>query len=157
MGEASLVSGPVVQPADAHALQRGWGSLHRQYPTVDITVDQLSCGAEIRATLATRLLPLFAERFGAQYGPASSLDFRDLFVAKYDADAADGQRGLDGHVDASMLSMVLQKFLFAPVSFLNRAMALMAAGCLVYPSSTSRLVGSLLAIALMFRNRQKAL
>ena len=56
-----------------------------------------------------------------------------------------------------MLSMVLQKFLFAPVSFLYRAMALLAAGCLVYPSSTSRLVGSLLAIALMFRNRQKAL
>ena len=56
-----------------------------------------------------------------------------------------------------MLSMVLQKFLFAPVSFLYRAMALVAAGCLVYPSSTSRLVGSLLAIALMFRNRQKAL
>ena len=117
--------------ADAHALQRGWGSLHRQYPTVDITVDQLSCGAELRATLAMRLLPLFAERFGTQYGPASSLDFRDLFVAKYDADAMDGvqpscpalgrpgsltkpgasvagQRGLDGHVDASMLSMVLQ-------------------------------------------------
>ena len=56
-----------------------------------------------------------------------------------------------------MLSMVLQKFLFAPVSFLYRAMALVAAGCLVYPSPTSRLVGSLLAIALMFRNRQKAL
>ena len=56
-----------------------------------------------------------------------------------------------------MLSMVLQKFLFAPVSFLNRAMALMAAGCLVYPSSASRLVGGLLAIALMFTNRQKAL
>ena len=49
------------------------------------------------------------------------------------------------------------EILFAPVSFLNRAMALVAAGCLVYPSSTSRLVGSLLAIALMFRNRQKAL
>ena len=56
-----------------------------------------------------------------------------------------------------MLSMVLQKFLFAPVSFLYRAMALLAAGCLVYPSSASRLVGGLLAIALMFTNRQKAL
>ena len=56
-----------------------------------------------------------------------------------------------------MLSMVLQKFLFAPVSFLHRAMALVAAGCLVYPSSASRLVGGLLAIALMFTNRQKAL
>ncbi len=56
-----------------------------------------------------------------------------------------------------MLSMVLQKFLFAPVSFLHRAMALVAAGCLVYPSSASRLIGGLLAIALMFTNRQKAL
>ncbi|MDC3123353.1 TRAP transporter fused permease subunit [Gammaproteobacteria bacterium] len=56
-----------------------------------------------------------------------------------------------------MLSMVLQKFLFAPVYFLHRAMALVAAGCLVYPSSVSRLVGGLLAIALMFTNRQKAL
>ena len=56
-----------------------------------------------------------------------------------------------------MLSMVLQKFLFAPVSFLHRAMALVAAGCLVYPSSASRLVGGLLAIALMFANRQNAL
>ena len=56
-----------------------------------------------------------------------------------------------------MLSMVLQRFLFAPVSFLHRAMALVAAGCLVYPSSASRLVGGLLSVALMFTNRQKAL
>ena len=56
-----------------------------------------------------------------------------------------------------MLSMVLQKFLFAPVFFLHRAMALVAAGCLVYPSSATRLVGGLLAIALTFANRQNAL
>lgn len=55
-----------------------------------------------------------------------------------------------------MLVMVLQQFLFAPVSFLNRAMALVAAACLVYPSSSSRVVGSGLALALMFVNRQKA-
>jgi hypothetical protein len=52
--------------------------------------------------------------------------------------------------------MVLQQFLFAPVSFLNRAMALLAAACLVYPSIPSRLVGGVLALALMVVNRQKA-
>ena len=55
-----------------------------------------------------------------------------------------------------MLVMVLQQFLFAPVSFLNRAMALSAAACLVYPSIPSRLVGGVLALALMVVNRQKA-
>jgi TRAP transporter 4TM/12TM fusion protein len=55
-----------------------------------------------------------------------------------------------------MLVMVLQQFLFAPVSFLNRAMALLAAACLVYPSMPSRLVGGVLALALMAVNRQKA-
>jgi TRAP transporter 4TM/12TM fusion protein len=55
-----------------------------------------------------------------------------------------------------MLVMVLQQFLFAPVSFLNRAMALLAAACLVYPSMPSRLVGGVLALALMVVNRQKA-
>jgi hypothetical protein len=55
-----------------------------------------------------------------------------------------------------MLVMVLQQFLFAPVSFLNRVMALLAAACLVYPSILSRLVGGVLALALMVVNRQKA-
>ena len=100
---------------DAHAAQHGWGSLHRQYPTVDITVDKLACGGEVRRVLRSRLLPLYAERFGTQYGPAASLDFRDLFVAQYDAEAPGGQVGLEGHVDASMLSMVLQ--LSAAASF----------------------------------------
>ena len=50
-----------------------------------------------------------------RYGPAASLDFRDLFVAQYDAEAPGGQVGLEGHVDASMLSMVLQ--LSAAASF----------------------------------------
>ena len=56
-----------------------------------------------------------------------------------------------------MLVMVLQQFLFAPVSFLNRAIALLAAACLVYPSTPSRLVCGVLAIALMLVNRQKAI
>ena len=56
-----------------------------------------------------------------------------------------------------MLVMVLQQFLFAPVSFLNRAIALLAAACLVYPSTPSRLVGGVLALALMVVNRQKAI
>ena len=99
----------LLQQAEAHASQHGWGSLHRQYPTVDITLDKLGCGSAVRERLAASLLPLYAERFGAQYGPASELDFRDLFVAKYDATpGAGGQRGLDGHVDASMLSMARQ-------------------------------------------------
>ena len=100
----------LLEQAEAHASQQGWGSLHRQYPTVDITLDKLGCGSAVRQRLAASLLPLYAERFGAQYGPASSLDFRDLFIAKYDATpGAGGQRGLDGHVDASMLSMVPQR------------------------------------------------
>ena len=55
-----------------------------------------------------------------------------------------------------MLIMVLQKYLFAPVSSPYRLMALVAAGCLVYPSMASRVVGTLLAVALMFANRQRA-
>ena len=97
----------LVAQATAHAAAHGWGSMHRKYPTTDISVADLACGAAVRAALHARALPAFAA-YGAQFGPASELRFRDLFVAKYDADAAGGQRGLDGHIDCSFLSMVLQ-------------------------------------------------
>ena len=67
-------------------------------------VDQLACASEIRCALGKRALPRFRELFGVQYG--GPLRFRDLFVAKYEQ--PDGQAGLDGHVDASLLSLVLQ-------------------------------------------------
>ena len=97
----------LVAQATAHAAAHGWGSMHRKYPTTDIAVADLACGAAVRAALHARALPAFAA-YGAQFGPAAELRFRDLFVAKYDADAAGGQRGLDGHIDCSFLSMVLQ-------------------------------------------------
>ena len=48
---------------------------------------------------------MFQRVYGERYGPPESLAFRDLFVAKYEAG---GQRGLAGHVDTSLLSLVLQ-------------------------------------------------
>jgi len=56
-----------------------------------------------------------------------------------------------------MLVMVLQQFLFAPVSWLARMAALSAAMLLVYPSTLSRAVGALLAFGVMVVNyRQTA-
>ena len=56
-----------------------------------------------------------------------------------------------------MLVMVLQQFLFAPVSWLARMAALSAAMLLVYPSTLSRAVGALLACGVMAVNyRQTA-
>jgi len=54
-----------------------------------------------------------------------------------------------------MLIMTLQRYLFAPVSAGIRIVALAAAGLLVYPSSESRVVGALLAVALMVANYQR--
>ena len=54
-----------------------------------------------------------------------------------------------------MLVMVLQQHLFAPVSFVSRGTALVAAACLVYPSTPSRIVGSLLAVAMIVVNRRR--
>ena len=33
-----------LEQAEEYATQHGWGSLHRQYPTVDLAVDKLPCG-----------------------------------------------------------------------------------------------------------------
>ncbi|KAL1495955.1 hypothetical protein AB1Y20_014597 [Prymnesium parvum] len=98
----------VVLQAERYAADHGWGSLHRRYPTVDLPVSCLGCGAEIEALMREEALPQFARLFGAEYGPQSELTFRDLFVAKYDASTSGAQTGLDGHVDASLLSMVVQ-------------------------------------------------
>ena len=48
--------------------------------------------------------------YGAQFGPASAsyLATNRSRKRSSDADAAGGQRGLDGHIDCSFLSMVLQ-------------------------------------------------
>ena len=50
------------------------------------------------------LRPFFGRFFGEAYGPADALVMRDCFVAKYEAG---GQSGLAGHVDASLLSLVM--------------------------------------------------
>lgn len=52
-----------------------------------------------------------------------------------------------------MLVMVLQRFLFAPVTLMGRLVAVLAAGLLIYPSTGSRVAGAALAIALMTANR----
>jgi TRAP-type uncharacterized transport system fused permease subunit len=54
-----------------------------------------------------------------------------------------------------MLIMTLQRYLFAPVSAGIRIVALAAAGLLVYPSTESRVVGALLAVAVMVANYQR--
>ena len=90
--------------AQQHGQEHGWGSLHRQYPTVDIPVASLRGGAEVTACVRARAFPAFERFFGAPYGPPESLTLRDCFVAKYEAA---GQTGLAGHVDASFLSLVM--------------------------------------------------
>ena len=81
----------IMAQAEAFAAEHGWGSLHRRYPTVDLRVNVLPCGTEIEGEMRARALPLFASLFGAGYGPPSELGFKDLFVAKYEADG--GQTG----------------------------------------------------------------
>jgi len=96
----------IVGEVRTHAARYGWGSLHRRYPTCDLPVNALPCGARVHAALEARTFGAFGELFGAAYGPARQLRFRDLFVAKYEARGSE-QRGVGGHVDASLLSFVL--------------------------------------------------
>ena len=93
----------LVAQADAHAAKHGWGSVHRRYPTTDLPVTCLACAEDFVPRLERRVLPLFRRYFGSRYG--GRLRFRDLFVAKYDATA---QAGLAGHVDSSLLSLIVQ-------------------------------------------------
>ena len=51
-----------------------------------------------------------------------------------------------------MLIMTMQQYLFAPVTRVPRLLALVAAGLLVYPSTESRVVGAMLAVAVMAVN-----
>jgi len=98
----------IVAEAEAHGAASGWGSLHRRYPTVDLPLHALPSGVALTEVMRARALPHFERCFGHGYGPPETLRFRDLFVAKYDAETENAQRGLSGHVDASLLSLVLQ-------------------------------------------------
>ena len=69
---------------------------HDRYPTTDIPLASLECGAAVEQRLRERVLPLLEQHFGF-----SRLAFRDLFVVKYSADA---QRELALHRDVSQLS-----------------------------------------------------
>ena len=51
-----------------------------------------------------------------------------------------------------MLIMTMQQYLFAPVTRVPRLLALVAAGLLVYPSTEPRVVGAMLAVAVMAVN-----
>lgn len=125
----SNVCDQLIREANDYAEQNGWGSLHRRYPTVDLPLSCLPSGAHVELILRSHAFPHFSRMYGHHYGPPSSLKFRDLFVAKYDADTPNAQRGLAGHVrhnsqtllwcrrscwlgvvqvDASLLSLVLQ-------------------------------------------------
>ena len=52
-----------------------------------------------------------------------------------------------------MLAMMLQQYLFRPVTPVGRTIALLAAALLVYPSTVSRAVGAVVAAGLMLANR----
>ena len=52
-----------------------------------------------------------------------------------------------------MLVMLLQQYLFRPVTSVGRAIAMLAAALLIYPSSASRAMGAVLAAGLMLANR----
>ena len=52
-----------------------------------------------------------------------------------------------------MLAMLLQQYLFRPVTPVGRTIALLAAALLVYPSTVSRAVGAIVAAGLMLANR----
>lgn len=110
----------LIAEATAYGASNGWGSLHRKYATTDMVTDLLPSGPRVRELMRDRALPLFARRFGRRYGPPSDLEFKSLFVARYEAphDAQQprcapagrvgAEPGLGGHVDESMLSLVLQ-------------------------------------------------
>ena len=52
-----------------------------------------------------------------------------------------------------MLAMLLQQYLFRPVTPVGRTIALLAAALLIYPSTVSRAVGAVVAAGLMLANR----
>lgn len=106
------VAHSVLPPAECEALareakcvgaQNGWGSLHRKYSTHDMPVERLASGPRLLERLRATLLPEFPKRFGARFGPEAALRFINLFVVRYTASKADGQQGLDGHVDESLV------------------------------------------------------
>lgn len=88
----------IIREADAYGEAHGWGSLHRRYPTVDLPIACIPGASGVEGLLHSKALPHFARLYGPEYGPPSSLRFRDLFVAKYDAETPRAQVGLDGHV-----------------------------------------------------------
>ena len=98
-----------------------WRALHRKYSTCDLPLDKLPSGPHVVRMLIEHALPLFVHQFGDQFGPAEDLRFvhgqglPGLFLVRYacdkageeDADSTLQQRGLGGHVDESLLSMVI--------------------------------------------------
>ena len=95
-----------------------WTRLHRKYSTCDMPLDTLPSGQRVMDALKARALPEFVRHFGAKFGPVDDLQFQHgqglpgLFIVRYTCEEASTrhpsqQRGLGGHVDESLLSMVI--------------------------------------------------
>ncbi|KAI9491747.1 hypothetical protein BDB00DRAFT_471140 [Zychaea mexicana] len=73
---------------------------HSAFPTTDIPIrDAIATLAYITDMVRERLFPQLASYFG--FHPTRDLDFRDVFIVKY---AADAQRGLKLHTDGCLVS-----------------------------------------------------
>lgn len=71
---------------------------HSAFPTTDIPIAG-SPLAYLQDLVRTRLLKNMARYF--EFHPTRDLDFRDIFVVKYSADA---QKGLEAHTDGCLMS-----------------------------------------------------
>ncbi|GMH83425.1 hypothetical protein TrVE_jg1038 [Triparma verrucosa] len=92
-----------VASAAAHG---GWTTgRHHLHPTTDIPAMDLPGGVGTEALDLARdvVLPAIAAAFRPERG-VNSLSFRDLFLARYDADPEKGQAGLGKHKDGSVFS-----------------------------------------------------
>lgn len=85
------------------ARARGWQTArHAHHPTVDLPLWRVPCALGlVRSTLAARVLPEMARRFGI---PAHRLRTREAFVVQYCADGAGARAGLELHRDGTLLS-----------------------------------------------------
>lgn len=72
---------------------------HSAFPTTDIPVLGTPLLAYLPDLVRSRLLENMARHFG--FHPTRDLDFRDIFIVKY---AANAQKGLEAHTDGCLMS-----------------------------------------------------
>ncbi len=96
----------IIHEAEVYGHSNGWTKKrHSDYPTTDNLIHKKwSCYSLLKQKIVSQLYPSFERLYQLQ---PNKLKIEEIFIAKYDGDNEQTQKGLEDHVDGSEFSFII--------------------------------------------------